>query len=591
MISSKKITLISITLLCVCLAGIVLFMAFPPDNSSNHKQRHIEYSDIHAVTYTSDDYYTDYSENGISKINLMGNTAKSESKNVATDNGTITINGGGTYVVSGTLNDGCIIIDSGDSSPVRLVLNNADITSSEGAAIYVKQAEKTVISLPENTKNSVTDSKKYNAQMMADGASASICSEDDLVINGKGTLIVNGNFEDGIKADDTLKITQGKICISAVDEGINVNDYIATDGAIIETVSGGDGVKCDNTDRDKGFIASENTNFDIVSSGDGISASSAIYMTDSSGNIESGGGSDTVELKNANDFGVKNNNNKEPDSTSGKSLKAGINIIINGGTISLNSADDAIHSDNNLTLENCVLSVQSGDDAVHAENTAVLNHKKLKIEKCLEGVEAGFIHIKNGETNITASDDGINALGNSSEDLSGPMHHRGGKENISSEDIYLTIDGGNINIMCAGDGLDSNGAGIINGGNITVYGPENRGNASLDFEYGLIINGGTIVAAGSSAMAGQPHSSSKQVSLSFYLNQNFDAGSTVCVTDKDGNEVINTICQKKFDWVCVSSDKLKVDSTYTLYVNGEKVNSLTVTGNVTSNQLSGRGGF
>ena len=156
-------------------------------------------------------------------------------------------------------------------------------------------------------------------------------------------------------------------------------------------------------------------------------------------------------------------------------------------------------------------------------------------------------------------------------------------EPVDEEDIFLTINGGNIIIETGGDGVDSNGAARINGGILQVYGPENGGNASLDFQNGILIDAGTVLAAGNSGMAELPHADSKQYSLVFYLSSKFDAGKTIEIVDSEGNTVISGNCTKSFNWVCASSPDIKDSETYTLYADSQEAGNITVTAVISSN--------
>ena len=187
------------------------------------------------MTYTDDDYYSDYSKDDYVTIELKGDTAVSDSSNVSIAGSEITILGGGTYVISGELTDGCITVNSDDGAEVRLVLSSVNITSSDFSAIYIKESGKTVISLDDGTENFLTDGCVYSEEKLEDGKpTAALYSKDDLTVNGGGTLTVTGNYEDGIKVNDTMKVTGGTICITAADDGINVNDYFAVKDSSIK---------------------------------------------------------------------------------------------------------------------------------------------------------------------------------------------------------------------------------------------------------------------------------------------------------------------------------------------------------------------
>ena len=510
MISSKRIDIIAILLIIIVLTLTVWAMLSFDKTYDGHIIGTIDYSDLHSVTFTADDHYSNYSENGVGKITLNGSNATSSSNNVKINGSHITILGGGTYVISGQLDNGTITVDSRDNAEVRIVLNDASVTSDDFAALYVKQAEKTVISLVEGTVNSITDGAMYNADKHEDGnPAAAIYSRDSLTVNGSGTLIVNGNYQDGIKSNDELKITESTVEVTAVDEGINANDYVAMLNADVTVNSGGDAIKAEHEDEDKGFVALENTNVDITGTTDGIYASSALYVSD---------------------------------------------------------------GDFKISVE---------EDALHGEKRVVLNPDSINITKCLEGIEGAFVEINGGDITVVSYDDAINAVGpNSNGGFGRPMGMH--KETITEEDVYLTINGGNITIETGGDGIDSNGAAVINGGAIYVYGPENSGNSSLDFEYGFVINGGQVLAAGSSGMAEIPHETSKQNSLVFYLDDTYQGESSISVCDSNDKELVSGNLVKRFDWLCVSSDSIKQGETYSLVINNETVAELEASDVVTT---------
>jgi len=599
MISSKKFDIIAIVLTALVLVGIVCAMFLPKDILTGNATGVYNYSDLHTVTITEDDHYTDYAKSSPAKITLKGDYIDTSSNNVKTDGSDVTILGGGVYVLSGTLNDGTVIVDSEDGAEVRLILNGVNITCSDFSAIDIRQSAKTVISLVEGTENILTDASVYNEEKLADGeTSAAICSKDDLVINGNGILVVNANSADGIKVNDTLKIIGGNINITAVDDGINANDYIAAFNASITVESGGDAIKCEHTEDDKGFIAFEETILSVTSAGDGVYASSALYMNESKADIVSGGSSENA-IKKQGGFGGfgRNNSSVVDDAPSTKAIKAGTNIVINGGVFNLDSAEDAIHSDKDITIKKGVFEILSGDDAVHAELNLVLEPETMNIAKCYEGLEGAYITINGGDIRIISNDDGINASGeNSNGGMMMPPGSFGGEEKTAEEDIWLTVNDGHIYIETSGDGFDSNGSAVINGGFLEIYGPENSGNGSIDVGdggYVLIMNGGSLLAAGSSGMAEHPTENSPQQSLTFYLEENYEAGSTIKISDSAGNEIVSGTSNKRFNWICISTSSLIDGETYTLFINEAETATITANGGFasTGTRSGGFGGF
>lgn len=591
MISSKKIDLIAILLIALVLAGVVYAMLLPQEALTGNATGTFSYSASHSVTVTDDDYYTTYADGSIAKISLNGASAQTAGRNVEINGGNITILGGGVYVLSGALENGSLIVDSADGAEVRLIFNGVNITSSDFSAVYIKQAAKTVISLAPGTENSLTDGSLYNEEKTEDGKpTAALYSRDDLTINGTGSLTVNGNYRDGIKVNDVLKITEAAITINAADEGINTNDCIAALDAQLTVSSGGDAVKCEHENEEKGFIAFEAAALSITSEGDGIFASSALYMNDTSAEITSGGGSENASVTGGGYGGSRT----AADTVSAKAVKAGTNIVINKGSFILDSSDDSVHSDGDLTIDGGIFAVSSGDDAVHAEKKLILNPESMDISKCYEGLEGAYITVNGGNIRIISSDDGINASGENSTGGMGMPGMHGGEEKTSEEDIWLTVNGGHIYIETSGDGFDSNGSAVINGGYLEIYGPENGGNGSLDVGdggYVLIMNGGSLFAVGSSGMAEHPTDSSPQQSLTFYLDEAYSAGSSISIADSKGNEIISGNSSKRFDWICVSTEDLTEGEEYTLIINGSEAASITANGGFAqTGSRSGSGG-
>lgn len=594
MISSKKFDLIAILLTALVLVGVVCAMFLPKATVAGHFTGEFVYSVLHTVNITDDDYYTTYTDTSVSKITLKGTSAETNSHNVEIDESNITILGGGVYVIAGTLDDGSIVVDSADGAEVRLVLNGANITSSDFSAMYIKQSAKTVISLVPGTESSLTDGNSYNETKLEDGKpTATLYSKDDLVINGNGSLVVNGNYQDGIKANDVLKITEGTILVNAADEGINANDYIVALEAELNVTSGGDAVRCEHESEEKGFVAFEGTILSLISEGDGISASSALYMNNTITNITSGGGSQNGSTHGGmgGGFGGRGGmggvQTAATDTVSTKAIKAGTNIVINGGSFTLDSKDDSLHSDCDLTIENGTFVISAGDDAVHAELNLILNPESMDITKCYEGLEGAYITINGGEISIISSDDGINATGeNSANGMGGGMMNMySSEEKNADEDIWLIVNGGHIYIETSGDGLDSNGSAVINGGFLEIYGPENNGNGSIDVGdggYVLIMNGGSMLAVGSSGMAEHPTENSPQQSFTFYLEETYSAGSSISIIDSSGNEIMSGTSNKKFNWICMSTETIVESETYTLIIDGNEIMEITANGSFAS---------
>ena len=252
-----------------------------------------------------------------------------------------------------------------------------------------------------------------------------------------------------------------------------------------------------------------------------------------------------------------------------KGIKADGGIYIFGGSFDIDSADDTIHSDNVVNIENGNLNLASGDDGIHADVTLIINGGKLDITNSYEGLEAHTIEVNDGEINLIASDDGLNAGG--------------------STDASLTINGGTLNIAAAGDCVDSNGTLAVNGGETYVSGPNNGGNGSIDYEMNGYITGGTFVSAGASGMAMNFGSESTQCSILYELSGSAASGTTITLTDSDGNEIVSYTPDKAFQSIVISSPDIESEGTYTLTV-GSDTYTIEMSG-IIYGQGTGMGGF
>ncbi|MCX5999455.1 MAG: carbohydrate-binding domain-containing protein [Chloroflexi bacterium] len=212
----------------------------------------------------------------MSYIALNGDSVSFDGSGAVVYGNIVTITSEGIYSISGALKDGRIIVYT--TGMVRLILNGASIACSTSAAIFVKNAEKTVITLADGTENYVTDGDSYAPP--SDEPSAAIFSKDDLTINGGGSLTVNGRYNNGIASKDDLKITGGNITVNAVNDGIKGRDCLAIKDGNITVNAGGDGLQSDNdVDPERGFVWIEGGTISITAGDEGIQAEAKVIIS------------------------------------------------------------------------------------------------------------------------------------------------------------------------------------------------------------------------------------------------------------------------------------------------------------------------
>ena len=572
-----KITAITM----VTMLSITSVIGCSSDEDSNEKNT----SDFNDDNYKNDAANGDTStDNNIQKFDINVSYSDKEQLSVTKEdiskytnkidlaNESVTITSSGEYVINGKLSDGQLVVDvpDDDIKVVTLILNGADITSSNSAAIYVKNAEKVVISLVEGTVNNLTDGNTYVYDDAAEEEpNACVFSKDDLVFAGKGTLNVTGNFNNGIASKDDLTITGGTINVKAVNNGIKGKDSIAIKDGSITVDAGADAFKSDNAEEaEKGFILVDGGSFNVTSGEDAFQAETCMEINGGNFTVKTGEGSSVKSWDNGNDWGRPGfgmmGNQTETNTTNIKAFKAGCDITINNGTFTINSEDDAIHSNVTAEINGGTFDIASGDDGIHADDKLVINGGNINITQCYEGIEATYITMNDGDIHVVSSDDGFNAAGGND---SSAMGGRPGMNGFSEGTGSLTINGGYAYINASGDGLDANGSFDMTDGYVIVDGPSNSGNGAFDYGSSCNVTGGFILAVGASGMAQMPNQASINCVM-IGIGSTVSKGTLVNISDSNGNVILTFEGAKSYDNMVLCTSDLKTGETYTVSVGG-----------------------
>ncbi len=557
----------------------------------------IDFSESDSDLFTERDYETDYNESESVIIQLNGSYATSSSDSVNISESTITITEEATYIISGTLDNGMIIVDADNTAKIQIVLNGAEINAKESASMYILEADKVFVTLAAGTENLLTNGGTFTA-IDESNIDAAVFSKQDLTFNGSGSLTVTSPAGHGIVCKDDLVFTGGSYMVNSASHGLEANNSVRVTGETSLTIdSGKDAVHCENTDdASLGFVYIANGIINIEAEGDGISAGAYMQIENGTFDILTGGGSINGEKASSENFGgfmdggmpghvySDTMNATDESSTSMKGIKAANSILISGGTFKIDSADDSLHSDMSLTVNGGTFEIASGDDAFHAEETLTVKDGKIDITESYEGLEALNIDVKGGDIQLIANDDGLNAAGgtdssgiNGGRDgmfggpggQGGPGDHNGGPGGMgggmsSSSDGSIMISGGNLCINASGDGIDANGTLTITGGYTVVTGPTHGDTATLDYDKSAVIKGGTFIGTGAVGMA-QTFSNSEQGVISVRVGNQI-AGTKVTLKDKEGNLMISFEPELPFAVVIISSPDIVSGETYTITV-------------------------
>ena len=430
----------------------------------------------------------------------------------------LTLTSSSEYSISGSCSE-CQISVAKQISP-KITLKSISIDNSNTGPFVIKK--KSNVTLILSGESTITDNETDESATDFEGAAIKFKSSSSLTISGDGKLNIRGNIKNGIKggSGSNLIINAGTLNITAVNNALAADNSVTiNNGTFYIQTSEGDGIKSDpdyNDTESEGTITINYGTFNINSYSDGIQAKSKLIINDGNFNIKtySNGASST---------------NFNKDNESAKGLKCSwnetnITILLNikGGKFILDTPDDSIHSDGNVTITGGEFSISSGDDGVHADQNLILGENNadnslitMNIIKSNEGLEGSQVYIYSGTYNIISSDDGINAAGDTSGNCSSNFGGRNNQpRNLKNlrrslkkrklDDCYsfhINIYGGDIYVNAEADGLDANGNILISGGNITVWGAKSGSDGDpIDMDGTLTISGGTILAGGNQKM-------------------------------------------------------------------------------------------
>jgi len=426
-------------------------------------------------------------------------------------------------------------VDKTAYADAEVVINMRGLTlsNSSDSPVYVAACGgECTISVKKDTVNTISDGSSYTN---ADDSQGAIYSCDDLKFKGKGELIVNGNAADGIVSKDDLKIWNGNITVTAADDGIRGKDSVRigdpddTDysALTVNVTSKGDGITSTNdSDSGKGFVRINGGTVKVTAKeGDGIQAEQS---------VEINGGDLSITTYQGSAYGYNNsgdgNSNKNYDGSykgikavglydsTGTTYQSMGNITVTGGTITVDSTDDALHCGGDMTLTGGVFTIKSADDGFHSdnkltigtENSGKFDDVQIYIGYCYEGIEGIYIYQNSGTVYVVSGDDGYNAAGGA--DGSGSTNDpwsQGGwggpGGGMSSSFGELNLRGGLVVVNSASgdhDGIDSNGNINITGGYYFCNG--NEAMDCGDGGYSINQTGGTVAKIGGGGMGGRP---------------------------------------------------------------------------------------
>lgn len=211
---------------------------------------------------------------------------------------------------------------------------------------------------------------------------------------------------------------------------------------------------------------------------------------------------------------------------------------------------------------------------LNEDGTQVVDSKKLhKFDGAVYSRKSMNVYGDTGVLNITAENEGVCS------DMhmtihGGNMNIRSGNDGINtSEDnvSVFTMNGGNLNITVTGetgegDGIDSNGWLLINGGTVKSFACATSTDAGIDADKGIYINGGTVIATGN---MGAEIAGGTQASISFMGALN--AKEKYEVKDAENQIIMEVTPKNACTMLTVSSESMAEEGTYSLWQGNKQI--------------------
>ena len=472
----------------------------------------------------------------------------------------LTISGLGSLTVNGNYNDGIASKDGLVVKSGAITVTSVDDGIRGKDYLVVKEGTIT-LSVGGDGLKSDDDADVARGYVSVENGVITITSDGDAIEAQTDAIITGGQLDlnsgggstntpspdlstKGIKGVISVIIDGGNIIVDSSDDAIHSDIEVTINGGTFVLTTGDDGIHADD------FIEVNNGFITITSVGDAVEAVNEVAITGGELNITTGGGY------------------TNPVTWSAKGIKGLVNVVVDGGTITANCADDTVHSNMNITINGGTFVLTTGDDGFHADTFLTINGGIIDITHCFEGLESSVINLNDGIIHLVASDDGINIAGGNDGGPADPFAP-------PDEGQWLHVNGGYTVVDAGGDGIDTNGFMEMNGGTMIINGPDENMNAAIDWGFGdngFNMTGGTLIAVGSSGMAQGPTGQSTQYSV--LINLNSMQTQRLIHFNTSSGEIVTFMPVRRFQSIVYCSPKL-APGQYDLYLGGSSTGTST----------------
>ena len=491
----------------------------------------------------------------------------SNAPNVTATASRVIISQGGTYLLSGTLQDAQLTVEIPAGETARLVLCGVDMHCERGPVIYSNGGGTVVLLLENGTENTLSDGKSY----LYSGSKvreAAISVEGDLLITGGGSLSVEAIHNDALRSEGTLAVAEGTLEITAWRDGLVAGQELQISGGQLSIACGRTGLSASSAKSGQGSVTLAGGTVALICGGDGITAAGSLSATAGEYHITTGGGSGNASYgETAEKWGLWGGlpqqqpteeqpiiNREQIVSDSARGLSAGKSLALSGGTFTLDCSDAALYSVGSTKLSGSRVTISGGDTAITTQQLT-LSAGDVSILTARRGAVAEDMTLSGGSLSITAAEEGMT--------LSGGYVR---SENDPATDLRkMTVTGGSLSICAGTHALDIGGSLFQSGGSLLLGSGREQNPLRAATAH---ISGGTLLAAGPLPEEPQLYTSLPRISVELWLT----GGRPLTVTAaEESTPMLSFTPETSVGYVTLISDELEKETTYYLVSGSARI--------------------
>ena len=491
----------------------------------------------------------------------------SNAPNVTATASRVTISQGGTYLLSGTLQDAQLTVEIPAGETARLVLRGVDMHCERGPVIYSNGGGTVVLLLEDGTENTVSDGKNY----LYSGSKvreAAISVEGDLLITGGGSLSVEAIHNDALRSESTLAVAAGTLEVTAWRDGLLAGRELQISGGQLSIACGRTGLSANSAGTGQGSVTLAGGTVALICGGDGIAAAGSLSATAGEYHITTGGGSGNASYgETAEKWGLWGGLpqqqpaeeqaivSREPIvSDSARGLFAGRSLALSGGAFTLDCSDAALYSGGSTQLAGSRITISGGDTAITAQQLT-LSAGDVSILTARRGAVAEDMTLSGGSLSITAVEEGLTLSGGYVSSETDP----------AADLRKMTVTGGSLSICAGTHALDIGGSLFQSGGSLLLGSGREQNPLRAA---AARISGGTLLAAGSLPEELLLYTGLPRISVELWLT----GGRPLTVTAAEESvPILSFTPETSVGYVTLISDALEKDTTYYLVSGSARI--------------------